>query len=261
MKHVLCEIVQDIPPGAAERHWTLHTYYRCPGGSHWHAKVKLSESPLYLELHRRLNRFGSLRRIGIFRLDLNELLRDGFIQSEKSNKKSPCVRLRIFRADDGIFYVQTKQSGPKLFLADDSLIPQETQKQPVDLPEPPQHCDAQVSRIIRDTPLARNLKSLYNSTCQVSGCDFRAEPTPNTFHIEVHHIQPLGGGHAGLDIQANMLVLCPNHHAMFDFGIPCFLSPKRIKIADNEHDLIVRHGLSAESIAYHNNKLRNQNAG
>jgi 5-methylcytosine-specific restriction endonuclease McrA len=250
----LCEAVQNIPTGAAERHWTLHTYYRCAGGSHWHAKLKLSESPLYLELHWRRDRFGSVRRLGVFRLDLNGLLRDGFIRSEKSGENDPCVRLRVFRADDGIFYVQTKQRGPKRFLADDSLIPKETQQQPADLPEPPMRCEAQVSRIIRDTQLARDLKSLYGFACQV--CGLRIEPSPLSFYIEVHHVRPLGGSHAGLDIQANMLVLCPNHHAMFDYGIPHFLSPQRIEIAGVTHDLIIKHELSPESIAYHNTKIK-----
>ena len=34
---------------------------------------------------------------------------------------------------------------------------------------------------------------------------------------EVHHIRPLGK-HDGADIIENMIVVCPNHHAMFDRG-------------------------------------------
>jgi hypothetical protein len=136
--------------------------------------------------------------------------------------------------------------------------PKETRQSPIDLPEPPPRCEAQVSRIIRDTQLARDLKSLYGFACQV--CGLRIEPSPGSFYIEVHHVRPLGGGHAGLDTHANMLVLCPNHHAMFDFGIPHFLSPQRIEIAGIAHDLTTKHELSPQSVAYHNTKLQGRNA-
>ncbi|MGA2870070.1 MAG: HNH endonuclease, partial [Verrucomicrobiota bacterium] len=91
-----------------------------------------------------------------------------------------------------------------------------------------------------------------------SGCGFRIEPVPNTFYIEVHHVRPLGGEHAGTDIQANMLVLCPNHHAMFDYGIPRFLSPQRIEIEGVTYDIITKHGLSSDSMEYHNIKRQNR---
>lgn len=39
------------------------------------------------------------------------------------------------------------------------------------------------------------------------------------FYSEVHHIQPLGNEHNGIDSKSNMLVLCPNHHKMFDLGV------------------------------------------
>jgi hypothetical protein len=116
----LCEVVQDIPPGAAARHWVLRADYRCAGGSHHHAKgVKLSECPLYLELHWKRTRTGSIRRLGIFRLDLNGLLRGGYIRPESESPQCPEVRLRIFRADDGRFFVQTRHSEPELFFAAD----------------------------------------------------------------------------------------------------------------------------------------------
>lgn len=135
----------------------------------------------------------------------------------------------------------------------------ETQHKPTDLPEPPPRFKAQVSRIIRDTPLARDLKSLYGFACQVCGCDFRVETAPNSFYIEVHHIRPLGGVHAGSDNQANMLVLCPNHHAMFDYGIPRFLSPYCIEIAGVAHDLNKKHELSPDCIEYHNKECQISN--
>lgn len=60
-----------------------------------------------------------MRQLGVFRLDLNDLLRDGFIRPESKGSQCSNVRVRIFRADDGIFFVQIKASEPKLFLAAD----------------------------------------------------------------------------------------------------------------------------------------------
>ena len=118
--HTLCEVVQTIPPGAANRCWKLRADYPCAGGSHHHSKgVKLSESPLYLNLNWRRNRGGSVRHVGVFRLDLNKLLRDGYIRFEKTDGPAASVRLRIFRADDGKFFVQTKAAGPALYFAAD----------------------------------------------------------------------------------------------------------------------------------------------
>ena len=259
----LCELISDIPPGVKLHIWKPHANYRCAGGSHWHGKVKLLERPYYLQLYWRRLAVSSeqAQPLGVFRLDLNGLLGGGYIRSEKADRHgAACVRLRIFRADDdGRFYLQTKEGKPKLFIASSSMALQETQEPPIDLPEPPSRYEARISRIIRDTPLARDLKNRYGFACQVSGCDFRIEPTSNFFYIEVHHVRPLGGDHDGTDSHANMLVLCPNHHAMFDYGIPRFLSPHRIEILGVMHDLIIKHELSSDSIEYHNTKLQNRN--
>jgi len=257
----LCEPVLDIPPGVKLHIWKPRADHRSAGGSHWHAKVKLSEHPYYLELYwRRTDTdLADPKPIGVFRLDLNGLLRNGYIRLDKSGQDgTSSVRLRFYRADDGSIYVQTKQGKPKLLISTGSLSPKEAQQPPIDLPEPPSRYEAKVSRIIRDTKHAGELKSLYGFACQICGCGFRMEPTPNYFYIEVHHVRPLGGVHAGLDIRANMLVLCPNHHAMFDYGIPRFLSPQRIEIADVIFNLTVKHELSPDSVEYHNTKLRNR---
>jgi hypothetical protein len=55
-------------------------------------------------------------------------------------------------------------------------------------------------------------------------------------------------------------VLCPNHHAMFDYGIPRFLSLRSIEIAGVVHDLTTKHDLSPDSIEYHNTKRENRKA-
>jgi len=115
----------------------------------------------------------------------------------------------------------------------------------------------QVYRITRDSKLVRDLKSLYDFACQV--CGLHIQTLQGSPYIEVHHVQALGGDHAGLDIQANMLVLCPNHHAMFDLGIPRFLSPKRIEIEGVAHNLITKHELLPQFIEYHNSHWQTLN--
>jgi predicted restriction endonuclease len=52
-----------------------------------------------------------------------------------------------------------------------------------------------------------------------------------------------------------MIVLCPNHHAMFDFGIPKFCDTKTIVIGGKVSQLTWKHELSAASTVYHNEKL------
>ncbi|WP_128478353.1 HNH endonuclease [Halorussus pelagicus] len=73
-----------------------------------------------------------------------------------------------------------------------------------------------VSRIIRNTQIVKELKNRYEHTCQVCGDQRRGndgEP-----YAEGHHIRPLGQPHNGKDEKSNILILCPNHHADFDYG-------------------------------------------
>jgi len=109
----LCKAVQDIPPDAARRCWTL----RADNHGHHHSRVRLSECPLYLELHWRLTVDDSVRRVGVFRLDLTGLLRDGYIRPEREHSGDDDVRLRIVRADDGNFYVQKNRHGARLLMS------------------------------------------------------------------------------------------------------------------------------------------------
>jgi hypothetical protein len=113
---------------------------------------------------------------------------------------------------------------------------------PIDIEEPPPRFSALITRVIRDTLEARLLKRLYDFKCQV--CGTRIEPTASVFYVEVHHIRPLGGGHNGLDRRENMLVLCPNHHAMFDLGMPRFLSTTSVWFDEGSHEPISKHPIS-----------------
>ena len=129
---------------------------------------------------------------------------------------------------------------------------------PSDIAEPPDRIETHVQRIVRDTNMAKSLKALYDYKCQI--CGLRIEPASGSFHIEVHHVRPLGGDHKGLDTHSNMLVLCPNHHAMLDFGIPRFISGESVMIGETSYNLTCKHSLAADVIAYHNEEIHQRTA-
>ncbi len=127
----------------------------------------------------------------------------------------------------------------------------DTGRIPMDEPEPPAKYEARLVRPIRDTAKTTQLKTEYAYRCQV--CGERIEIGEGKFYAEVHHIRPLG--REGHDVENNMLVLCPNHHAMFDLGIPRFVSDREIEIGQKRLRLKCRHTLSKDNIKYHNQKI------
>ena len=131
-------------------------------------------------------------------------------------------------------------------------------KPPSDIDAPPGRIETHVQRIVRDTVAAKSLKARYGYKCQV--CGLRIEPTSGSYYVDVHHVRPLGGGHNGNDTHTNMLVLCPNHHAMFDFGIPRFTAADRITIGETSHTLTCKHALTEDVITYHNEQINRRAA-
>lgn len=108
--------------------------------------------------------------------------------------------------------------------------------------EPAPRYEATVSRLIRDTRITRQVKALHHNRCQVCG---ERLATPAGFYAEAAHIRPLGAPHHGPDTLGNVLCLCPNHHALFDFGsfsvAPDFTLlglPGQLRLqASHQHDL------------------------
>ncbi|WP_425287313.1 YDG/SRA domain-containing protein [Leifsonia stereocauli] len=73
-----------------------------------------------------------------------------------------------------------------------------------------------VVRRIRDSALSRELKRLYDDSCQMCGTQivgFEGRP-----YSEGAHVRPLGRPHLGADAATNLLCLCPNHHTQLDVG-------------------------------------------
>lgn len=70
--------------------------------------------------------------------------------------------------------------------------------------------------IRRDRPLIRALKEKYDYRCQFPGCDAEIPMRSGGSYCEVHHLRAVAQG--GRARRVNLLVLCPNHHKMFDYG-------------------------------------------
>ena len=115
---------------------------------------------------------------------------------------------------------------------------------------PPGRVQFTTTRIIRDTAEARRLKEAYEHRCQI--CCERIDLGNGFFYSEVHHIRPLGGAHEGWDVQENMLVVCPTHHAMLDLGVATFSSEKKVKIGGKTYPLSLKHRIAQENLDYHN---------
>ncbi|NIB45134.1 hypothetical protein HBA55_36485 [Pseudomaricurvus alkylphenolicus] len=87
---------------------------------------------------------------------------------------------------------------------------------PSDIEVPNNRSDMVVSRIIRDSALSQRVKRLNNYECQI--CGLSIQVSKKRRYVEAHHIMPLGSPHNGPDVIENMICVCPNHHAMLDYG-------------------------------------------
>lgn len=126
--------------------------------------------------------------------------------------------------------------------------------------EQPERTETTTSRIIRNTDLVKELKRTYNHQCQV--CGTTRQQKGQKGYAEGHHLQPLGRPHDGPDIQENILVLCPNHHADFDYG-KIAVDPNTLEIAHEYEDSIDGQTLEIASgdsidgdlLRYHNKEI------
>ena len=98
---------------------------------------------------------------------------------------------------------------------------------------PPNKVTTTVTRVIRDTVLSNKVKEERNYKCQV--CNTTLIIKGNGY-AETHHLKPLG--HAGFDIESNMLVLCPNHHVLFDYGEIAISPDDNKTVIDSKGDKI-----------------------
>lgn len=121
--------------------------------------------------------------------------------------------------------------------------------------EPTPRQTVQVMRLIRNTEAAQAVKEMHRFCCQVCG---QALETPGGLYAEAAHVRPLGTPHNGPDTAANLLCLCPNHHALFDFGAWTLNDDLTLRGGDHDgaHLRTVRgHVLDADCLRYHRERV------
>jgi hypothetical protein len=115
-----------------------------------------------------------------------------------------------------------------------------------DLAEPPPRQQTTTYRILRDTALAKRVKTHHKNECQI--CGHTIVLPDGSRYSEGHHIQPLGKPHDGPDVMENIICVCPNHHAELDYGVrPLSLAQLRT---------VAGHSIGEEYIRYHNEVIR-----
>lgn len=126
----------------------------------------------------------------------------------------------------------------------DPLINEEFFTVPSDFYGSPKRKDIVTSRVIRDTALSNEVKRLNYFQCQL--CELSIELPNGALYVEAHHIKPLGKPHNGPDETENLICVCPNHHAMLDYGA--------IKL--NLDNLKVHgHQIAQKYVDYHNEEI------
>ncbi len=104
----------------------------------------------------------------------------------------------------------------------------------------PDRIPSTVHRIVRDTTIAGKLKRLYRYKCQI--CEQRLELCSG-FYCEAHHLKPLGMPHNGPDSTHNIVIVCPNHHVLLDYGA--------LSIRSSTF-MLLEHNIDSQFISYHN---------
>ena|GEM_PF-1257096 len=114
---------------------------------------------------------------------------------------------------------------------------------------------------LRDTFLATEIKRRYAKVCQVCRSPLRL--SQGECYAEAHHLKPLGSPHFGPDVVGNIVVLCPNHHVMFDRGVATIV-PDTLTIQHHLPSVFPKsarlyleswHVLNQKYLEYHHRKV------
>ena len=149
------------------------------------------------------------------------------------------TRQGLFEIDEKYFLKKT-ESVPKDFDPKEKIL------------GPAKRSKSEIWRFVRNQGKVSDLKNLYKNKCQICGYTFEHNANKTKgFYSEVHHYNPLKK--QADDDFGNMIVLCPNHHAEFDYGV---------KFIDlDEATIIDKNGkATGEKIQFHkNHKLDKKN--
>lgn len=98
---------------------------------------------------------------------------------------------------------------------------------------PPTTYRTEVTRTVRDTAMTKEIKREHDYTCQL--CREQRRGRDGRKYAEGHHLHPLGADEPGPDIEENIVILCPNHHSDFDYGL-VRIDPKTYEITHAYED-------------------------
>jgi putative restriction endonuclease len=122
----------------------------------------------------------------------------------------------------------------------------------------PKRVESTVLRLVRDTKQSRQVKHLYDYTCQFCGTRL---VTPVGAYAEGAHIRPLGEPHNGPDSSGNLLCLCPNHHVLFDLGAISVNDDLTLVGISGRLTVHPQHKLNADHLTYHREHYPDSPAG
>jgi predicted restriction endonuclease len=114
---------------------------------------------------------------------------------------------------------------------------------------------------LRNTVLAIEIKRRYDNTCQV--CRIPVWVSRERRYAEGHHLKPIGSPHFGPDTPGNIIVLCPNHHVMFDRGAAT-IEPRSLRVLHVVDGVFARtthlhlkawHKLDRKLLLYHHARV------
>ncbi len=136
---------------------------------------------------------------------------ESIIGDERSERTGIALRWKLIRKTNEAWTGKFPRLG-WMRLTDD--VPDQAA---ADLGNPdPKRATTHVSRVVRQTEQIRTLKKLHRHRCQL--CGKRLRFPDGSAYSEGHHLRPLGKPHNGPDISSNIIILCPNCHALCDFG-------------------------------------------
>ena len=81
---------------------------------HYHGRLRLEDDPVYLELRWKPNSRGREQVVGTFRLHLSRLVAEGYVRPEGDGEKAGEIRLRFYRGERGVIYIQSSEDLPRL---------------------------------------------------------------------------------------------------------------------------------------------------
>lgn len=106
----LVERVLSFPPGAKVARWVI----RDDNQQHYHGVVSLADSPFLIELRWKPRSNGAEQLVGLYRLRLPELLAADFVRFEREGTAGDSVRLRFYRGEEGVVFIQSRADRPGL---------------------------------------------------------------------------------------------------------------------------------------------------